>query len=186
MSNKPVEAFRESLHNSVEMDDLKKVNAAMQEMNKEIIKEFPLEMRVNCILGLISQAKERYGDEFKLNVEVTNELLHANIGPYDFNIIPEIKTVEDIIELRETICLAIIQDGYWRKRYCKKCKETFYLTFGEVNFYAEKKFPLPKQCTYCKKGIEKPKPVATKKVEQVEEEPMPTAMEIALKNAGLK
>lgn len=44
---------------------------------------------------------------------------------------------------------------------------------------------MPKQCEYCKKGIEKPKPVVAKKVE-VEEEVMPSAMEIALKKAGLK
>ena len=181
-NDRAIEAFRNSIKNSEETDDIKKVDNAMREMNKEILKSFPLELRINCILGLISKANAE-GKDSKIDFTVINEILHSNIGPYDYNLIPHIKSVEDISNLRDNILTATFLNGPWRKRHCKKCNEDFYLTFGQVQFYKEKGFPLPKQCEYCKKGIEKPKKeVPNNKKEELED--LPSAMEVALKKAG--
>lgn len=70
----------------------------------------------------------------------------------------------------------------FRECVCKDCKEKFYLSLGEVEFYRKKKFPLPTHCKYCKAGEKRP---VEKKVEKPEvEEKIPSAMEIALKKAG--
>ena len=74
-NDRAIEAFRNSIKNSKETDDIKKVDNAMREMNKEILKSFPLELRINCILGLISKANAE-GKDSKIDFTVINEILH--------------------------------------------------------------------------------------------------------------
>ena len=181
MSDKAIEAFRNSIKNSTETDEVKKVREAMTAMNKEILIGFPLELRIRSILGMIS----RMEDKSNLNYDSINEIIHANIGEYDYNILPEVHTVEEIENILWDIGNSIFMNTNYRKCTCKKCKDDFYLTFGEVEFYQRKEFKMPKMCPYCKKGIEKPKKVEIKKEEPVIEEKLPTAMEIAMKKAGL-
>jgi hypothetical protein len=128
----------------------------MMAMNIEILKELPLELRVNSLLGLIAKNEEVYGD-FSLNLSNINDIVNSNIGEYNYNMIPEITSKEDLINLRDTIITATITDGPYRKCRCKQCKDTFYLSSGEVEFFRQKEFKMPKICKYCKKGIEKPK-----------------------------
>jgi NAD-dependent SIR2 family protein deacetylase len=100
--------------------------------------------------------------------------------------IPEITSKEDLINLRDTIITATITDGPYRKCRCKQCKDTFYLSSGEVEFFRQKEFKMPKICKYCKKGIEKPKKETTKPIIQKVEEEGPTEMEKLLSKVWKK
>lgn len=176
-----INAFRDAIKNSTSDDPVVQCREGMAAMNKEILKSFPLELRIRSMLGMIANME----DKNNINFEVVNEILHANIGEYDFNILPEVSTIEELENILWDIGNAIFMNTNYRKCTCKKCKDDFYLSFGEVEFYQRKEFKMPKMCPYCKKGIEKPKPKKDIEVKEEVEEHIPTAMEIALKKAGL-
>lgn len=183
MSDKAREVFSKALEDLKDEDVTVRVQGALREMNKQILREFPLELRLNCLIGLVYQTIE---EGVGTNFELVNELLRDEEDPYAYNLMREISSLEELVSLRDEIVEAMLVNGDFRKCTCKKCKESFNLSFGEVEFYRKKNFPLPKTCKYCKKGIEKPKMQPKREVSSPkEEEHIPTAMEIALRGIKL-
>ena len=129
-------------------------------------------MRCNFILN----STQNYKDE-EINWEKVNEILHSKSDIlYDYNIFSEITSREELLLLRENAICASLGYGPFHKKKCKACGNDFYLNFGEIEFFQNKGLKMPCRCIYCRKGIERPKPITTITPKVESEEPVKTAM----------
>lgn len=175
------EKFKEEIKK--EGDPVTVVKNAFDKAGIEYVKTFPVWMRCNYLLNTIANVPEDKRDNIKW--DFVNEVLSAQTESLDFNIFDEIRSIDDLTQLKLDSTIAEIPEfnaPYFRKK-CKCCNEEFTLTRGEINSYFKKGLKVPSRCYYCRKNIERPKPIV---IEKVKEEPVKTAMQIAMEKAGIK
>lgn len=162
--------------------DANSVKEALSKASLEFVKTFPVWMRCNYLLNQISVMSDKEKQNIKW--DLINEILNYQNDNFDFNYFDTIDSVDKLLELRGLATTAEIQEFNepYLKRKCKQCGEEFTLTRGEIDSYLNKSLKVPCRCYYCRKNIEKPKPIIKK---EEKEEPVKTAMEIALEKAGL-
>ena len=81
-----------------------------------------------------------------------NKLLTTNVNEYDFNAFKRIETSDQLawvaLHCRDA---SICDDMFiWQEHTCKDCGNQFFMTYGEVDFYARKELHVPKRCKACK------------------------------------
>ena len=159
----------------------------LNEVVKNTLKGMPVWMKCNFLLNAINQKEEVTIDELNQQIDWVkiNELLKDSTLDIDYNIFDRISSIEDLEELRVNSTIASVPEmnqPYYIK-VCKICGDEFTLTKGEVDWFEKKDLQLPCKCYYCRKKIQKP--ITQVKVEEKEEEPMKTAMQLALEKAGI-
>lgn len=158
----------------------------LNEVVKNTLKGMPIWMKCNFLLNTIYQKEEVTIDELNQQIDwdKINELLKDSTLDIDYNIFDRINSIEELENLRMSSTTASIpefNEPYYKK-VCKTCGDEFTLTVGEVNWFKKKDLQLPCKCYYCRKKIQKP--ITQVKVEEKEEEPMKTAMQLALEKVG--
>lgn len=153
----------------------------MQKSSLELIQSFPLWMRFNVLASWMENKNDESIDWKKIN-----QILHENTDEYDYNNYPEINTKDQFFKER-SYCFDALADLFpYKKCKCKKCNDTFTMNFSEIEYFRERKLNAPKKCIYCRKGIEKPKPVKLVQIKQEKTEQIEkTAIQIALEKAGV-
>lgn len=156
--------------------------AILDEMSRKILLDMPVWMKCNYLMNQIARIPKELQEN--INWDKVNEILLNTNLPMDFNIFDRVSSIEELDNVRGDAILASTPEfhmSYLRKT-CKKCKNTFTLTLSEINWYEKKGLHIPSRCQYCRKGEERPKPIA--KIEP-KEEPMKTSMELAMEKAGI-
>ena len=129
-------------------------NRKMRELYGEIEDKFlrtkPMWMRLNLLSNKVGTALSQGYTEADIDWGKINKYLTENIGEYDFNCIDTIKCSDDLFEVRDDCISASLDMGIWQKHTCKDCGETFYMTFGEVDFFKNKELHIPKRCKKCR------------------------------------
>lgn len=160
----------------------------LNEVVKKTLKGMPIWMKCNFLLNIIHQKEGVSVDELnqQINWDKINKLLKDSIVDIDYNIFDRINSIEELEELRISATTASIPEFNepFYKKVCKTCGDEFFLTRGEVDWFEKKDLKLPCKCYYCRKKIQKPIEVVKVK-EEKEEEPIKTAMQLALEKAGL-
>lgn len=139
-----------------EIKTMEKANKIIADMQMDCLKKFPMEMRVTYLLNIIFRAaeKQKMDDIAEIsktvNYSKVNEILNLEKSPYDFNIYGEIKSVEELSNLRDKIICASCGLGPWQKKICKDCGKEFYLDKSEVDFFVRKELQLPVRCKSCR------------------------------------
>lgn len=108
--------------------------------------------RVQAIRGIIMRALQApNATEADIDWTKVNDILFGNIDQYDFNVIDEIHTIDDLEDIIYRVNAASFMDNIpWRRCKCKDCGSTFYMSRGEVEFYQKKKLDIPKRCAPCR------------------------------------
>lgn len=177
------ETFKKIMDEESNLDAIQRFQKASKEAGNALVKSMPVWMRCNYLLNMIDRIPEESRD--KIDWGYINEVLRAQNENFDFNIFDDVKSIEDLFDVKMRSTTAEIpefNEPYFKKT-CKCCKEEFTLTRGEINSYLKKSLKVPAKCYYCRKNIKKPIPVAKT---QVEEQPIKTAMQIAMEKAGIK
>ncbi len=161
-------------------DAIKRFQDAMRESSREFIEHFPMWMKFNFIANTTADKTDE-----EIDWNYVNEMLLKNAEDDDYNCFDRINSKEEFKVEYDKIVSAQFDMHPFRRCTCKTCKEPFTLNFSEIEYYKSKELKLPKRCIYCRKGIEKPKPIVEVKKAEVPEEPVKTAMQIALEKAGI-
>lgn len=176
MGSKYHDAFNKEMGNK-EVEPFTRVQNAMGAMTKEILKDFPLWMRLNYLANGISNVEED-----NINWDVVNSILSDNISKYDYNFFEPVNTTQQLFTLRGNVIAAEMGLGVWHVSTCRECGETIYMDKGEVSFYQEKSFELPKRCKHCRSGEPKKQKIVVISKEPVHEK---TTMQLAMERAGI-
>lgn len=171
-------------------ENAKEIGVALRKIFKEVAKEtlseMPVWMKCNYLLNVIMKDGVSIEELNKnVNWDEINEILKSSKFDIDYNIFDRISSIEDLEELRVNSTIASVPEmnqPYYRK-VCKVCGDEFTLTKGEVDWFEKKDLKLPCKCYYCRKKIQKP--ITQVKKEEKEEEPMKTAMQLALEKVGI-
>ena len=137
-------------------ETMEKASKLIADMQMQALKRFPIELRVNYLLGTIAKSMEKAGEtdvnkvSDTVNWQKVNEIINLETSKYDFNILSEIKNIQELQGLRERIIYATCGLGPWQKHTCKDCGEVFYMEKGEVDFFANKEFSIPARCKPCR------------------------------------
>lgn len=157
---------------------------------QEFVEGFPVWMKCNVILNSLSLSErwERGEDAEYVNSIIAwdeiNTFLRKGSVEYDYNLFGEISSLEELADLRdEAVCSSMDEYMPCYKQVCKQCGEEFVLSRKEIDWYLKKNLKVPHRCEYCRKGTKRSEP--PKPVEKVEEEPIKTAMQLALEAAGI-
>lgn len=171
------------------INEAKKV---LSEASQKALEELPIWMKCNIILkDLRNHFIETNEDLDENQLKWINKILKHPCkyhNEFDFNIFDEIHSLDELKELQDASNAAEYDIGPKRKEICKKCGNAFYLTKGELDWYFSRNLNVPKKCSYCRKGIERPVmiyPEDENFYESIEEEPVKTEMQIALEKAGV-
>lgn len=173
--------FKEIMQSELEKteDPTIAVSNAMRKTTIEMVKELPVWMRCNFLSHSLVHHKDS-----EIDWDLVNEILSYQNEDLDFNVFDKISSLDEFAEVRARAVTAEIPEfnAPYYKKTCKVCGDEFTLTRGEINFYQKKNLHIPCKCIYCRKNIEKPKPVV-----EVEKEPTveKTQMQIALEKAGI-
>jgi len=189
--------FEQCIDESKDIEDpVKRLQSAMSNYAEVILKTMPLENRCNYILNKLSSAIADNIDESQFNWDKINQILFNNPLDYDYNLCESVHSIKELNELRMRIIESSVFDGPWYKIKCKNCKDTFYLSQGELNSYLKKGLQIPKRCKNCimeSKGQEsyrQKKQREEKEREAVRKSFLPednrSAMQIAFENAKKK
>lgn len=163
-------------------DVIKEAHELLKKVQDDTLKKMPTWMRCNYLLNQIINEEDK-----NVNWGKVNKILRTTNVPYDFNIFTYVYSKADLLEVRDNAITASIPGSglsYHRKK-CKKCGEFFSLTLEEIQWYERKNLKVPSTCYYCRKGIEKPKPIKAIKKPDVEEN-FKTAMQIAMEKAKIQ
>lgn len=160
------------------VESLKEINRATAELFESAFEGLPMWASAGYLYN-ISRGK---GDE-NIDWARVNTLLNNNKSKYDFNAFDEITSCEDLRNLVCRINESGILDGAWQRVTCKVCGKKFTLSHDEVMFFRDHGLEVPKRCLVCR-GKAKPSPEPVRR-ESKTEVYTPTAMEAAMKKAGL-
>lgn len=149
----------------------------------DTLKKMPVWMKCNYLLNQIINE-----DDQNINWGKVNKILRTGSVPYDFNIFHNVYSKTDLLEVRDYAITATMPGSgmEYHKKKCKKCGEYFSLTYEEIDWFQRKNLKVPSTCYYCRKGIEKPKPVKHTNNNPLEEESFKTAMQMALEKAKVE
>ncbi len=168
-----------------ESDTLKNFHELMATATENAMRNMPMWMRLNYFANTIGNSSDD-----NINWEKVNKFLMLDIDktkPY-YNMCGKIKNVKQLREAAMDAKMAFVPEFnlpfYHRK--CTQCGEDFSLTVGEIKYFEKKGLKVPCRCHYCRKGIERTtgNPIVPKQQKQ-EEEPVKTAMQIAMEKAGI-
>ena len=182
------------IQDEITTEDRKTIKNVMKRLNEHAYEyaknTFPVWMKCNVILNSIPfkqlQEEGKTLDDISsmIDWDKINTFLKYPSVQYDYNIFDEISSIDELEEVREgAIEASIIEDMPYHKKTCKQCGEDFTLSMGQINWFNKKGLKMPCRCEFCRKGIERPKPV--KIVAKTVEEPVKTSMQIAMEKAGL-
>lgn len=169
-------------NNINEKSDYEKVQEIFEQHRRQVLKGFPIWMKCNVLLNSIGKM-----DKKNINWDYVNEILNDSNDELNYNLFDRIETYEQLLDLASDSKIAEVPEfgmPYFKKK-CKVCNDEFTLTKGEILSYLKKDLKIPCRCYYCRKGIEKPKPIKQEAIEK-KEEPIKTAFELAFEKAGIK
>lgn len=182
--------FSEALDANPDLPATERVSKAMQATKEEFLTKAPVWMRINMLSHMIASAKEKGVPESDIDWDKINRYLTENTDPADFNNFDPIHSYQDFSEAGNASLMAQCDLTPWRREKCKDCGKVFYLYQLEIKSYLDKNLSIPKRCKMCRdkrKGkVVKPTVAPTPAPQKpVNNDPEPTAMEIAMRKAGL-
>lgn len=134
---------------------ISKAAKIIRDIQEEAIKKLPMFMRVNFILNSISRnigTSDTLEDiEGRIDWDTVNKILHYPIDSDDYNIIPDkVTSLQQLYDLRSCINAGSADISPWQSHVCKSCGMKYYIYWGEVCFYKNRGFALPKRCKNCR------------------------------------
>lgn len=137
--------------------DIRETAEKTQQMLTDAIEDYlsnsPLWMRVNYIINTLAHSLNRGGSEEDINWKKVTETLKKDLGQYDFNIMDDVRSMDDLIDIRTRLTEAQVMTHLpWKRVTCKDCRKLFYMSASEVNFYESKNLQTPKRCPECRKA----------------------------------
>ncbi len=129
----------------------KLINEGIQELFKEafdnFLKEATMFSKLTYLLNTTTQ-------DINAGTEIDWELIYGYLRKYpkygDFNIFGRPESFKDLYQIYENLHVASLGLQPWQEHKCKSCGKKFFLNYGEVNFYINKKMSLPKRCKSCR------------------------------------
>ena len=182
-------AFDDALNANPDLPAHERVRNAMSAMQEEYLQKLPTWMRINMLSHKISKAIEKGIPETDIDWSKIEYYLTVNLDPADFNNFSIPHSYEDWRQVLDASISAQADIIPWRREVCKDCGKDFYLYQLEIMSYLNKDLSIPKRCKCCRdkrKGIKPTQVVNNKTPEPApKKEKEPTAMEIAMRKAGL-
>ncbi len=123
------------------------VQALFKEAFDRFLKGASMFNKLTFLLNMTSRAQTE-------GSEIDWELIYGYLKKYpkmeDFNIITKPQSIQDLYQIYENLHYGSLGLGPWQEHTCKTCKEKFFLNYGEVQFYLNRKLFLPKRCPSCR------------------------------------
>ena len=134
------------------MNEIQEASKIIQDMQLKVITTSPMWMRLNCLCNIANQMLKEGHTDADIDWDKVNELLTTNVNEYDFNAFKRIETSDQLawvaLHCRDA---SICDDMFiWQEHICKDCGNQFFMTYGEVDFYARKELHVPKRCKACR------------------------------------
>jgi hypothetical protein len=125
------------------------ITKVMTDIYKDALKENNMWVRAGFCL-IMAQKATAEGNQVKWDL-VTELVLSPRKNVYDYNILPEkIESLEELEDINSAIQMASLNIGPWQSHKCKDCKDEFYMTINEVDFFQSKGLHIPKRCKDCR------------------------------------
>lgn len=128
----------------------RKVNELFKTIQDDFLRTRPLWMRLNLLANQVGNALSQGHTGEDINWGKINEYLTENLDEYEFNCFDAVKCPDELFEVRADCIFASSGISPWQKHVCKDCGETFYLMYGEVEFFRNKELHVPKRCKDCR------------------------------------
>ena len=154
----------------------------MTDMDMKVFPPMPQWVKAANILNILLAAKSDDAGDFDIDWFDWSKIynLVKPIGDYDYNCLTTFNDIDSAISELASIPSASLGGGVPYRTYKCKCGKQFSMDVDEVMWYKEKELPLPKRCPACRSTVKAPLAV-----NKAPEEPQPTALELALKKAGV-
>lgn len=124
-------------------ETMKEAYEVIQSMMMQAFNKFPVSMRIRYLANTLPK-------DSTFEPEKLIKLLSDETSPYDFNAFYDVHDYGELLSLVMNIHAASLGLSVWRIGKCVDCKNEFYMMKGEVDFFEEKGFQLPKRCKSCR------------------------------------
>ena len=134
------------------MNEIQEASKIIQDMQVKVLTTSPMWMRLNYLCNVVNQMLNEGHEDADIDWDKVNELLTTNVNEYDYNVFERIETPDQLAWVASQCRDAsICEDMFiWQEHTCKDCGKQFFMTHGEVDFYARKELHVPKRCKACR------------------------------------
>lgn len=139
-------------HMRTDTEILQEVQKNFVQVQEDALLNMPMWMRLNWVLNAVGQIYNQRPELVPdIDWDKVNRLLTENVDEYDFNLIDApIHSLDELCHVRESCIQATVMGGPWRRHICKDCGRTFFISYGEAEFFNLKHLHVPKRCPKCR------------------------------------